>query len=82
VNPASLVAIPTSLFLAVYLANMTAAVRVLPGLARWAAIPAAAAVVVMLSYCGWVLAIPAVVAVAVITRCRWRRRRARQEKAP
>jgi amino acid efflux transporter len=75
VNPASLVAIPTSLFLAVYLASMAAAVRVLPGLARWAAIPAAAAVAVMLSYCGWALAIPAVVAVAVISRCRVRANR-------
>jgi amino acid efflux transporter len=82
VNPASLVAIPTSLFLVIYLASMAAAVRVLPGLARWAAIPAAAAVVVMLSYCGWALAIPAVVATAVISRCRARANCRRSRSSP
>jgi len=68
VSPVSLVAIPTTLFLVVYLGSMVAAARVLRGPARWAAVPAAAAVVVMLAYCGWALAIPAVVAVAVIGR--------------
>jgi amino acid efflux transporter len=70
VSPASLVAIPTSLFLAVYLASMAAAARVLRGPARWAAVPAAAAVAVMLAYCGWALAVPALVATAVISRRR------------
>jgi amino acid efflux transporter len=68
VNPASLVAIPTAFFLAVYLGSMVAAVRVLRGPARWAAIPAAAAVAVMLGYCGWALAVPALVALAVLGR--------------
>ena len=62
VNPASLVAIPTTLFLAVYLGGMVSAVRVLRGPARWAAVPATAAVAVMLACCGWALALPALVA--------------------
>jgi amino acid efflux transporter len=69
VNPASLVAIPTALFLAVYLASMVAAVRVLSGPARWAAAVAAAAVAGMLGCCGWALAVPALVAVATIRQC-------------
>ena len=69
VSTGSLVAIPTTLFLAVYLGSMTAAVRVLRGPARWAAVPAAAAVAVMLPYCGWALAAPVLVAAAVIGRC-------------
>ena len=64
VSPAALVAIPTTLFLAVYLGSMLAAARVLRGPARWAAVPATAAVVVMLAYCGWALVVPAAIAVA------------------
>jgi amino acid efflux transporter len=64
VSPAALVAIPTTLFLAVYLGCMVSAVRVLRGPARWAAVPASAAVAVMLACCGWALALPALVAVA------------------
>jgi amino acid efflux transporter len=66
VSPAALVAIPTTLFLAVYLGSMLAAVRVLRGPARWAAVPASVAVAVMLACCGWALALPALVAVAVL----------------
>jgi amino acid efflux transporter len=65
ISPASLVMVPTALFLAVYLLCMVAAARVLRGPARWAALPAAACVLVMLGYCGWALAIPAFVAAAV-----------------
>jgi amino acid efflux transporter len=65
VNPAALVAVPTALFLAVYLGCMAAAARVLRGAARWAALPAGVAVLVMLGYCGWALAVPAAIAVAV-----------------
>jgi len=65
VSPASLVTIPTTLFLAVYLGCMVSAVRVLRGPARVAAVPATAAVAVMLACCGWALALPALVAVAV-----------------
>jgi amino acid efflux transporter len=64
VSPASMVAIPTTLFLAVYLGSMVAAVRVLRGPARWAAVPATAAVAVMLACCGWALVLPVLVAVA------------------
>jgi amino acid efflux transporter len=65
-SPAALVAIPTTLFLAVYLGSMLAAVRVLRGRARWAAVPASAAVAVMLACCGWALALPVLVAVACL----------------
>ncbi len=64
VSTASLVAVPTALFLSVYLACMAAAARLLRGPARRAAVPAALAVIVMLAYCGWALAIPALVALA------------------
>jgi len=63
-NPATLVAVPTTLFLAVYLGCLAAAARVLRGPARWAAMPAGVAVLAMLCYCGWALAVPAVVAAA------------------
>ena len=70
VNTAWLVVVPTTLFLFVYLAAMAAAIVILRGKARAAAIPAVLAVVVMLAYCGWLLAIPAVVAAAVVARAR------------
>jgi amino acid efflux transporter len=78
VSTAWLVTVPTTLFLAVYLTAMAAAVVVLRGKARAAAIPAAIAVVVMLAFCGWLLAVPAVVAVAVVAcaRCAGHSRRA------
>src|SRR5215470_5209241 len=65
VSTASLVAVPTTLFLFVYLGCMTAATRVLRGRARAAAIPATLAVIVMLAFCGWALAAPAVITLAV-----------------
>jgi len=68
VSPAALVAIPTTLFLAVYLGSMVSAVRVLRGPARWAAVPASAAVAVMLACCSWALALPALVALTVVGR--------------
>jgi amino acid efflux transporter len=68
VSPASLVAVPTTLFLAVYLGCMVAAARVLRGRARWAALPAGACVLVMLGYCGWALAIPAIIAAVAFRR--------------
>ncbi len=57
-----LVAIPTSLFIAVYVGSMLSAVVVLRGPARVAAVPAAAAVVVVLGFCGWMLLLPVSVA--------------------
>jgi len=64
-SPAALVALPTTLFLVVYLGCMTSAVRVLRGPARLAAAPAAAIVALMLGYCGWALVAPALVTLAV-----------------
>jgi amino acid efflux transporter len=80
VSAAALVAVPTALFLSVYLGAMAAAVRLLRGPARLAAVPGALAVTVMLGFCGWALALPAVIALA--SGCRaWaaarRRRRVR-----
>ena len=65
VSPVSLVAIPTTLFLTVYLGSMLAATRVLRGAARLAAIPATAATAIMLAYCGWALAVPAAIIMIV-----------------
>jgi amino acid efflux transporter len=64
VTTGALVAVPTTLFLAVYLGAMVAAARVLPGPARLAARPAALAVAAMLLFCGWALVVPAVIALA------------------
>ena len=63
-SPAALVAIPTTLFLVVYLGCMISAARVLSGRARLAAAPAAAVVAVVLGYCGWALLAPLAVALA------------------
>jgi amino acid efflux transporter len=76
VSTTALVAVPTALFLTVYLGAMIAAARVLHGLVRLAAVPAALAVVVMLAFCGWALAVPAAVAlVATLRRGAFARRR-------
>jgi len=81
VGTASLVAVPTALFLSVYLASMIAAARALRGPARGAAVPAAFAVIVMLAYCGWALVVPAVVALAAGWRGGGQRRRRHLELA-
>jgi amino acid efflux transporter len=70
VSTTALVAVPTVLFLAVYLGAMIAAARVLRGPARLASLPAVLAVAVMLGFCGWALAIPAAVALATSWRGR------------
>jgi amino acid efflux transporter len=77
VGAAALVAVPTALFLTVYLGAMAAAARVLRGPARLAALPGAAAVAVMLGFCGWALTMPAAVALVVAWRAVARRRGAR-----
>jgi len=64
-SPAALVALPTTLFLVVYLGCMASAARVLRGPARWAAAPAAVVVAVILAYCGWALLAPLAVILAV-----------------
>jgi amino acid efflux transporter len=79
-SPAALVALPTTLFLVVYLGCMTSAVRVLRGPARLAAAPAAVIVALVLGYCGWALLAPALVTVAVLA---WpARSRARRATRP
>jgi amino acid efflux transporter len=65
VGTAALVAVPTVLFLTVYLGAMAAAIRVLRGRVRLATAPAGLAVAVMLGFCGWALALPAGIALAV-----------------
>jgi amino acid efflux transporter len=82
VSTAALVAVPTALFLAVYLAAMVAAARVLRGPVRIAALPAALAVTAMLGFCGWALAVPATVALAVSWRDRAVSRRHRGDARP
>src|SRR5215469_14105777 len=69
-STAALVTVPTTLFLAVYLAAMLAGARVLRGPARLASLPAAAAVIIVLGFCGWALAVAAAVGLAAS----WRRR--------
>jgi amino acid efflux transporter len=64
VSTASMVTLPTALFLVVYLGSMLAAIRLLRGRARYAAVPAVVAVAAMLAYCGWALALCALVALA------------------
>ena len=65
VGTAALVAVPTVLFLTVYLGAMAAAVRVLRGRVRLAALPAGLAVTVMLGFCGWALVLPLGIALAI-----------------
>jgi len=72
VSTAALVAVPTALFLAVYLGAMAAATRVLHGPVRLAALPAALAVTAMLGFCGWALAVPAAITLTVSWRARAR----------
>ena len=74
VSTAALVAVPTALFLAVYLGAMAAAARVLHGPVRLATLSAALAVTAMLGFCGWALAVPAAVTLAVSWRARARTR--------
>jgi amino acid efflux transporter len=76
VGTAALVAVPTVLFLTVYLGVMAAAARVLRGRVRLAALPAGLAVAVMLGFCGWALALPLLIALAVFGPLAVRRRSA------
>ena len=86
VGAASLVAVPTALFLTVYLGAMAAAVRVLRGPVRLAALPGALAVTVMLGFSGWALVLPALVVLASCCRARpvqlWRPVRATVTPTP
>ena len=82
VGAAALVAVPTALFLTVYLGAMAAAGRVLRGPARLAAVPGALAVTVMLGFCGWALALPAAIALASGWRAWIAARRQRRVRYP
>jgi amino acid efflux transporter len=68
VSVAEMVELPTALFLAVYLGAMVAAARMLRGPVRIAAYPAAVAVTVMLSLCGWAIALPGSVILAALVQ--------------
>ncbi len=82
VSTAALVAVPTALFLAVYLGEMATAARVLRGPVRLAALPAALAVTAMLGFCSWALAVPAAVALAVSWRAQAGSRRHARNARP
>lgn len=75
VSLTELVAVPTDLFLAVYLGCTVSGVRVLTGPVRVASGVAAVATVVVLGFSGWALLAVAVVGVAVLTMTRSRRQR-------
>ena len=77
VSTAQLVEIPTTLFLAVYLACTLSAARMLAGGARRAALPAVLAVGAVLLFSGWALAIAA--AVAATAALRYRPRACRED---
>jgi amino acid efflux transporter len=70
VSTAQLVEIPTTLFLAVYLACTLSAARTLAGAARRAALPAVVTVGAVLLFSGWALAIAGAVAVTAALRYR------------
>ncbi len=74
VSTASLVTLPTTLFLTVYLGSMLAAARVLRGPVKLAAYVASLAVLAMLPYCSWALLAPAAVALVA-----WRRQAQREQ---
>lgn len=74
VTTAELVAVPTALFLVVYLCCTLSAARTLRGAARGCAAAAFIAVAALLAFCGWALAFAAAVALAVAV-CSGRRPR-------
>jgi amino acid efflux transporter len=70
VSTTELVALPTTMFLCVYLTCTASAARILTGPARAAAVPAALAVTAVLVFSGWALLVTAVIAIvaALATR--------------
>jgi amino acid efflux transporter len=66
VGTAQLIGLPTTLFLVVYLGCTVSAARTLRGKARGAAMVSALAVLVVLAFCGWPLAVAAGVTLAAI----------------
>jgi amino acid efflux transporter len=63
-STAALVALPTTMFLCVYLACTASAARILAGPARLAAVPAFLAVAAVLAFCGWAIIAAGAVALA------------------
>ena len=73
VGTTQLIGLPTTLFLVVYLGCTVSAARTLRGWTRGAAVVSALAVLVVLAFCGWPLAVAAAVTgAAVVTRRRAR----------
>jgi amino acid efflux transporter len=73
VGTTQLIGLPTTLFLVVYLGCTVSAARTLRGGTRVAAVASALAVLVVLAFCGWPLAVAAAVTgAAVMTRRRVR----------
>jgi amino acid efflux transporter len=73
VGTTQLIGLPTTLFLMVYLGCTVSAARTLRGWTRGAAVVSALAVLVVLAFCGWPLAVAAAVTgAAVVTRRRAR----------
>lgn len=73
VGTTQLIGLPTTLFLVVYLGCTVSAARTLRGGTRVAAVVSALAVLVVLAFCGWPLAVAAAVTgAAVVTRRRAR----------
>jgi amino acid efflux transporter len=70
VSTAQLVALPTTLFLTVYLGCTVSAARLLTGRVRLAAAVAAVAVVATMSFSGWALVLPVVVAIVIPVEAR------------
>jgi amino acid efflux transporter len=75
VSTAELVALPTTMFLGVYLACTASAARILAGPARLAAVPAFLAVTAVLAFCGRALIAAAAVALAAAVVAGGRRHR-------
>jgi amino acid efflux transporter len=73
VGTTQLIGLPTTLFLVVYLGCTVSAARTLRGWTRGAAVVSALAVLMVLAFCGWPLAVAAAVTgAAVVTRRRAR----------
>jgi amino acid efflux transporter len=70
VTTAQLVSLPTALFLAAYLGCMLSATRTLRGAGRACAAAALVAVIALLAFCGWALALAAAVAGAALLASR------------
>jgi amino acid efflux transporter len=66
-STAALVSVPTTFFLTVYLGCTTAAIRLLSGTARYAAVASAIAVIAVLAFSGYALLLPLAIAVIVTT---------------